>query len=69
MSSLILKGREDRGGITTAVRGTGLNTHVQFNTILLSCDPSHHLGPVEGLLCLLENASIGAKFHLQGLLP
>lgn len=69
MSSLILKGREDRDRITTTVWGRGLNICVQFKRILLPSNSSHHLGPVEGLLCLMENASIGARLNLQGLLP
>lgn len=31
-------------------------------------DSPHHLGPAEGLLCLLENTSVGASLNLQGLL-
>lgn len=69
MSTLILKVREDRGRITTTVWGRGLNTPIKFKSILPPSISSHHLGPVEGLLCLMENASIGARFNLQGLLP
>lgn len=68
-SSLILKGREDRDRIATTVWGRGLHTCVQFKRILLPSNSSHHLDPVEGLLRLMENASVGARFHLQGLLP
>lgn len=31
-------------------------------------DSPHHPGPAEGLLCLLENTSVGASLGLQGLL-
>lgn len=31
-------------------------------------DSPHHLGPVEGLLCLMEDTSVGASLNLQGLL-